>query len=264
MFHYASWLALISILFLVLERLFPGQREQPLLRRQLLGDLGWLALNGHFFNVATGALTAWAATRSGELLGPLGLLPASPLLAGASLPAQIFILLVVADFLQWCVHNLLHRVPWLWTFHKVHHSAEALDFVVNFRFHWMEILVYRTALWLPLTWLGASGPATFIVAIFGTLWGDFNHSNLDVSLGALGRVFNTPRMHLWHHDITDEGGAAKNFGIVFSLWDHLFGTVFWPRNRRPRELGYPGMEEMPRGFLGQAAWPLVRRAGRPL
>ncbi len=256
--RYAGWLLGISLLFLVLERLFPWRREQPLLRRELLGDLGWLAVNGHLFNVASAGLTAWMAARSGELLRPLGLVPGSPLLADASLPVQFVTLLVVADFFQWCVHNLLHRVPWLWAFHKVHHSAESLDFLVNFRFHWMEILVYGAGLWLPLIWLGASGTAGFAVAVFGTAWGDFNHANLNVGLGALGRVFNSPRMHLWHHDITDEGGSAKNFGIVLSLWDHVFGTGFWPRDRSPRQLGYPGMQEMPRGFVGQMLWPLGR------
>jgi sterol desaturase/sphingolipid hydroxylase (fatty acid hydroxylase superfamily) len=260
---YVTWLGGITIAFTVLERLFPWRRDQPFLRRELLGDLGWLVVNGHLFNVATAGLTAWTALRAGELLRPLGLLPSTPLLAGSSLAVQFVTLLVVSDLVQWCVHNLLHRVPWLWTFHKLHHSAEALDFVVNFRFHWMEILVYRAGLWLPLLWLGASGPAAFAVAVFGTVWGDFNHSNLNVSLGPLGRVFNNPRMHLWHHDISDEGGAAKNFGIVFSLWDFVFGTAFWPRDRSPVRLGYPGMEEMPRRFPGQLVWPLGRAVAAP-
>jgi len=50
-------------------------------------------------------------------------------------------------------HNLLHRVPWLWTFHKVHHSITTMDWIGNWRFHWMEIVVYKTLQWLPLAWL---------------------------------------------------------------------------------------------------------------
>ncbi|HEX9185803.1 MAG TPA: hypothetical protein VGB87_01940, partial [Vicinamibacteria bacterium] len=62
----------------------------------------------------------------------------------------------------------------------------------------------------------------------------------------------------WHHDASDEGGVAKNFGIVLSLWDFVFGTAFWPRERSPGRLGYPGDREMPRGLLGQLAWPVAR------
>ena len=84
-----------------------------------------------------------------------------------------------------------------------------------------------------------------------TVWGDLNHANLDSGLGRLGYVFNTPRMHLWHHDQSTEGGTAKNYGIVFSLWEHLFGTAYWPRERSPERLAYPGMEEMPGTLAGR-------------
>ena len=75
-----------------------------------------------------------------------------------------------------------------------------------------QIVVYKTTQWLPLAWLGASREAAFAVAVVSTLWGDFNHSNLDVGLGRLGTVLNSPRMHLWHHDQSDEGGGR------YALW----------------------------------------------
>jgi sterol desaturase/sphingolipid hydroxylase (fatty acid hydroxylase superfamily) len=94
--------------------------------------------------------------------------------------------------------------------------------------------------------------------VIGTVWGNLNHSNLDWDAGPLSRVFNSPRMHLWHHDASDEGGVAKNFGVILSAWDFLFGTAWWPRDRNPERLGYPGDREMPRGLVGQLAWPLAR------
>jgi sterol desaturase/sphingolipid hydroxylase (fatty acid hydroxylase superfamily) len=123
----------------------------------------------------------------------------------------------------------------------------------------MEIVVYKSAQWLPLALLGASGEAAFVVAVVSTVWGDLNHANLNVGLGPLGYVLNSPRMHLWHHDQSDEGGTAKNFGIVLSLWDHLFGTAYWPRDRSPARLGYPGIEEMQGGLVGELTWPLSKR-----
>jgi sterol desaturase/sphingolipid hydroxylase (fatty acid hydroxylase superfamily) len=111
----------------------------------------------------------------------------------------------------------------------------------------------------PLAWLDASPEAVVAVAVVTTLWGDFNHANLDVGLGPLGYLLNSPRMHLWHHDQSSEGGVAKNFGIVFSAWDFLFGTAHWPSDRSPARLGYPGDEEMPSSLLDQLTWPLSRR-----
>jgi sterol desaturase/sphingolipid hydroxylase (fatty acid hydroxylase superfamily) len=256
---YVHWLLATSAAFVLLERLFPWRGGQRLLRRGWLRDVGFVALNGHFFSLLTAAATgavAVAATRAFRFLGLR--FEGSPV-ADWPFLAQFAVFLVLADFLQWCIHNLLHRVPWLWTFHKVHHSITTMDWIGNWRFHWMEILVYKGLQWLPLAWLGASPGAIFAVAVVTTFWGDFNHANLDVGLGPIGYVLNSPRMHLWHHDQSSEGGAAKNFGIVFSLWDHVFGTAYWPRERSPERLGYPGMAEMPGTLIGEILWPLTSR-----
>ncbi len=257
--NYLHWLVASSVAFVVLERLFPWRRDQALLRPGWLRDLGFLGLNGHFFSMGTALLTGALAAGTTRALQDLGLR-----LSGSPVPswpfaAQFVAFLVLADFLQWCVHNLLHRVPALWTFHKVHHSITTMDWIGNWRFHWMEILIYKTAQWLPLAWLGASPGVVLAVAVAGTFWGDFNHANLNVGLGPLGYLFNSPRMHLWHHDVSSEGGVAKNFGIVLSLWDFLFRTAYWPRDRSPARLGYPGGEEMPSSFIGEVAWPFARR-----
>jgi sterol desaturase/sphingolipid hydroxylase (fatty acid hydroxylase superfamily) len=256
---YLHWLIGLSVGFVVVERLFPWRAGQALLRPGWVRDLGFLALNGHVISLLTAGVNGLAAAQATSLLQRAGLEIGSSPVAGWPLAAQFLAFLVLSDLLQWSVHNLLHRVPPLWTFHKVHHSIHTMDFVGNFRFHWMEIVVYKTAQWLPLALLGASGEAVFWVAVLSTFWGDLNHANLNVGLGPLGYVFNNPRMHLWHHDASDEGGVAKNFGIVLSAWDFLFGTAYWPRDRSPRRLGYPGDESMPEGLLGQIAWPLSPR-----
>ena len=255
---YVTWLVALTVLFVGLERLFPWRRGQRLFRPGWLRDLGWLALNGHFFSLWTAALNGAAAVLATKALASAGLAIRPSPVGSWPFAAQFVLLLVVSDFVQWLVHNLLHRVPVLWTFHKVHHSIGTMDFVGNFHFHWFEIVVYKAAQWLPLALLGASGEAALGVAVFGTFWGNLNHANLNVGLGPLGYVLNSPRMHLWHHDASDEGGVAKNFGIVLSVWDYLFGTAFWPRERSPERLGYPGDAEMPAGLLGQVAWPLVK------
>jgi sterol desaturase/sphingolipid hydroxylase (fatty acid hydroxylase superfamily) len=256
---YLRWLLLLSAAFALLERVRPQRPRQRPLRAGVLTDLCYLLFNGHFFAVLTAGVTVPLMAFVDGSLDTAGLLPANPFLAGRPAWVQFLVFLAVSDFLQWCVHVLLHKVPVLWKFHQVHHSVVDMDWAGNFRFHWMEIVIYRSLLYLPLLLLGGDPEILLAVAVFATAWGHFNHSNLDVSLGWAGRILNSPRMHLWHHDRSPEGGPAKNFGIVFSLWDYLFGTVYWPQERPPRELGYPGMETMPRDFLHQLAWPLVRR-----
>ena len=256
---YVNWLLATSAAFVLLERLFPWRQGQRAWRAGWLRDAGFVALNGHLFSLLTAAGVGAVAAATTEGLQAIGIrLQGSPVGAWP-LVVQFVVLLVVADFVQWCIHNLLHRVPWLWTFHKVHHAITTMDWIGNWRFHWMEILVYKSLQWLPLAWLGASPDAVFAVAVATTVWGDFNHANLDVGLGPLGYLLNSPRMHLWHHDQSSEGGAAKNFGIVFSLWDYVFGTAYWPRERSPERLGYPGMEEMPGTLTSEILWPLTSR-----
>ena len=257
---YLYWLVAISLVFVVLERLLPWRKGQALFREGWIRDLLFLAINGHWFAVLTAGLNTWLAVQAAALLRRSGLEIGPSPIAEWSFAAQFLAFLLLSDFLQWCIHNLLHRVPFLWTFHKVHHSITTMDWVGNFRFHWMEIFVYKSLQWLPLALLGAPGDVILAVAVFGTVWGDFNHSNLNAGLGPLRYVFNSPRMHLWHHDISDEGGVAKNFGIVLSLWDWIFRTVHWPLRRSPRALGYPGMDEMPSHLPGQLLFPLTRKA----
>ena len=98
--------------------------------------------------------------------------------------AVLLIGFLVRDFVQWWVHRLLHRVAWLWEFHKVHHSVEEMGFAAHLRYHWMETLVYRTIEYIPLALLGIGLYDFFIIHIFTLAIGHYNHSNFHVT----GRV----------------------------------------------------------------------------
>ena len=255
---YWKWLAAISIAFLLLERIRPARPAQRTLRPQFANDVFYLAFNGHIWALLTGGASAWLASQADAGLALVSLLPESGWLSGKHVALQFVVYLVLSDFLQWCVHVLLHRVPFLWQFHKVHHSIKQMDWAGNFRFHWMELVVYRSLLYVPLLWLGGDHEPLLAVWVAGSAWGHFNHANLPVSIGPLGYLLNSPRMHLWHHDSSDEGGVAKNYGIVLSVWDYLFRTAYWPRDRAPEMIGYPGDGEMPPGLPHQMAFPYAR------
>ena len=131
---YLYWLLGTSAAFILIERLFPWRREQPALRPGWLRDVGFVALNGHVFALATATVTGAVAVSATKALHAVGLrLEGSPVPRWPFL-AQFLLFLVVADFLQWCIHNLLHRVPALWELHKTHHSVVdgEMDFIVSF------------------------------------------------------------------------------------------------------------------------------------
>ena len=262
MMTYWIWLVGISLTFAMLERLFPARPNQKALRPQLLNDLFYLAFNGHWWALITGGVIGTIAVKTRELLLSLSLAPEDSLLTGSPYIVQFLVYFLVVDFLQWWVHRLLHAVPLLWQFHKVHHSIHTMDWAGNFRFHWVELIVYRSLLYIPLIWLGGDSGPLFAVAVFATAWGHFNHSNLRLNIGPLAYLFNSPQMHLWHHDSSSEGGIAKNFGIVLSCWDYLFGTVFWPKERAPERIGYQGDDEIPPDVPRQMAFPLLRNDTR--
>ena len=257
---YVVGLALLSALFVAAEAVRPGRPQQRQLRRGLVSDLAFLVFNGHFLGVGLYFLATRAILPPVDAaLRALGVYPYVYRNAAASWPwwAQALLLVIGFDFLQWAIHRLLHAVPWLWQFHKVHHSVVdgEMDWIVSFRFHWAEAVVYKTLQYLPLAFFGFGAPAVLIQALVGTAVGHLNHSNLDVGYGRWRYILNSPRMHLWHHDAD---GPAKNFGIIFSAWDWIFGTARLPA-RAPERLGFPDLAELPRGFIGRSLWPLWRR-----
>jgi sterol desaturase/sphingolipid hydroxylase (fatty acid hydroxylase superfamily) len=249
---YAVWLFGFSLLFIVLERFSP-QRESPLLRREWKQDLFYIVFNGEYL----GLLIGLAAIRITPYLDPYVSLR---LLGGVPLFWQTAILIVVFDFLQWGIHNLLHRVPWLWEFHKLHHSIQQMDWIGNWRFHCAEVIVYRSLLYVPSALLGFSGEAMFIQGLVNTFAGHFAHSNTSFRLGPINYVVNGPEMHRWHHVHPDAGPPDRNFGIVFSIWDWLFGTAYLPPGPGPSRYGFDGIEHYPRGIVGRFVAPF-RPAG---
>ncbi|MEM7263471.1 MAG: sterol desaturase family protein [Planctomycetota bacterium] len=175
--QYWVWLVAISLICFVLERLWPWRKRQRALRRQFAQDLIWLVLNGHYVGIAVafaGDHLLRSALPALEQLRELELLAAQPGWL------QFVVFFLFKDLLEWGVHNLLHRVPLLWHFHKLHHSIEELDWIGNFRFHWMEVVIYKSLTYLPLVILGVDGSVILAIAVVTLLtnWVNTNGENL--------------------------------------------------------------------------------------
>lgn len=259
---YPLSLAALSALVMALEHFFPWRKGQKQLRPRLGSDFLHLVFNAHFLGVLLAGLAdTWVLPHLDAALAGRGWTDAIYRNSASTWPlwAQIVVALVVLDFVQWCVHNLLHRVPFLWEFHKAHHSIVdgEMDWIVSFRFSWLEVIVYKTILYLPMVYFGFAWESLMFHAIFGTLIGHLNHANLDLGHGPWRYVLNSPRMHIWHHDYDVDEKTTVNYGIIFSTWDWLFGTAKMP-DHPPKRLGFAGVEEFPPTFFAQEIWPLQR------
>lgn len=262
--NYFYWLTGLSLVFFALEVIRPWRREQPKFRQDFWLDAFYMYFNYFLFSLII--FSAGSNVVSNAFNDFLGLFGITNMVAFhlETWPAwaQMLTLFVVSDFLAWNVHRLLHRVPWLWEFHKVHHSVEQMGFAAHLRYHWMENVIYKSLQYIPLSMLGFGLVDFFLVYILQTAWGHFNHSNLQVNLGPLKYIFNSPRMHIWHHahDLPENRRYGMNFGITLSLWDWLFGTVHWPSNGRDIRLGFPGLKRFPKRFFGQVIYGFRKRS----
>jgi sterol desaturase/sphingolipid hydroxylase (fatty acid hydroxylase superfamily) len=257
---YAAWLFGFSVLFLFCERLMP-RRKLKVLRKGIWNDLFYLIVNGEYLGVLIGAIAIYVIAVFDRALDLAHLKEYvyMGVMADRPLWLQFLILLIVFDFCQWGIHNLLHRVPWLWEFHKVHHSITDLDWIGHWRFHWFEAMFYKMMLYIPAAFFGFSAVAMFWYAVVSTCVGHFAHSNLRLRIGPLRYIINSPEMHVWHHNHPSAGPFNKNFGLTLSLWDWLFGTAHVPKHRDPQRLGFDGDETFPRSLWRQLLIPITTR-----
>ena len=203
---------------------------QLLIGRQLLAAVG--ALPALIGATALGiAVARWLSHLLGA--GPLqGTLPAWGI---AAIYAVTF--LVAWDASRFVLHWMMHRVPVLWAFHQVHHSAEVLTPLTIHRVHPVETVLYAARgagvtgvvagvfFWL----FGTSTPAAALVAITGAgvalnaVFGNLRHSHVWLRFGRWERWFVSPAQHQLHH-ADDPATYNTNYGVWLAVWDRLLGT----------------------------------------
>lgn len=246
---YFILLLIISGGVFVLERVFPW-RDQKILRDYFWRDLFFLFFNGEVFAFSL----AWIELSFLGLAGYNTLISSKPLvLTDLALWLQVIIFMVSKDFIEYWIHRLLHSNNFLWSFHKIHHSVTTMDFWCNFRFHFMEIIFYKHLGFLIPLLIGVDFTAVFIGACVATAIGHLNHSNISWSYGPLKYIFNNPRMHLWHHEIRPQFNMVRNFGVVFSSWDFIFGTAYINEKVQP-QIGLDDHGFTEKYPLGSFAW----------
>jgi sterol desaturase/sphingolipid hydroxylase (fatty acid hydroxylase superfamily) len=209
------------------------------------------------------ALGIGAAGAVGDGMRAAGWMPAWP--ASWPLPLQIVFGLFLAEVLSYWQHRLVHRVPWLWRFHALHHSGERLNLLRAGRFHLVDIGLAAFLVILPLAALGAPPAILAWVTALSGVFGVLEHANLRIRTPAwLGWLICTPAVHRHHHSRTLRESDG-NFSTLLMLMDVLFGTYQRPRPDGPPAVGIE-VDPVTRGFWNQVMSPFrrPRRPGRPL
>ena len=221
-----------------------------------------IGLGGLSFAIATPIVAVTLVDASGSL-------PAADATAGLWPGAGValaLVLFLIDDLCRYLLHLVHHKVPVLWPFHEVHHSAEVLSPLTFFRAHPVYFFV-QTALISA-----CSGVAQAAVAILAFGWIDpwvfyaatlpsllymlcgvhLRHSHVPLRYGRVAEwLLISPYLHQIHHSI-DPAHRDRNFGEVLSIWDRLFGTLHLAHHDQPLAFGltddhgnrvqpYPGM-----------------------
>jgi sterol desaturase/sphingolipid hydroxylase (fatty acid hydroxylase superfamily) len=254
----ATLLALFGLLAaIVLEHV--GPRERYSWRERLPGIL--MNAVSSPLQLALVLPLTWMWGKLG--LGPLLVVPLWHWLepfGTAGYLTQIIVLVAVADFLAYWRHRVEHA--WLWPVHVVHHAPRELH-VANDLGHPVQNIFNFVFILVPMSLIQIDGPATpFVVGAIVTLAGYYIHSPVEWHLGSLRRLIVDNRFHRIHHSL-EPRHFDKNFGIVFSVWDYLFGTAYSPGEEWPAV----GVAEVaaPRTVMQFLTLPLIMvRGGKPI
>jgi sterol desaturase/sphingolipid hydroxylase (fatty acid hydroxylase superfamily) len=249
-------LFLMALIYVPIERLWPQYPTQGTFRDQWTLDVVYF-LSTHLPIQILSFLVLFPATQAARFL-------AVPALAGfiAGLPwvLQLVLAIVVADFAEWAIHLALHKVPYLWRFHSIHHSSKALDWIAGSRSHFLDDTLVRGFILVPLM-LGFSQNVIVAYLIFVTLHATWTHCNFRPNARWLEQILVMPRYHHWHHSSQKEA-IDKNFAIHFPWIDRLFGTYYFPA-QWPELYGLDA-ENVPRGFIRQTYEPFLKGNTRAL
>lgn len=250
-----------GLMFAPLERLFPRRADQRLFRTEWREDLFYFLVSSMLVQLMTFlalAPSTFVMAKTG------GLAEFRAAVASQPWALQFLEAMLLTDLAQYWFHRLFHRVPFLWGFHAVHHSAKSMDWLAGARMHFVEIILLRGVTSLPLLTLGFAPSVMQAYVGFVYVYSSLVHANLRGDFPLIGRFLVTPRFHHWHHAIEPEA-VDKNFAIHFPWLDRLFGTHLLPAGQWPSGYGVP--EQVPQGYRAQALYPfrqLRASAPRPL
>ena len=184
-------------------------------------------------------------------------------------------LFVLDDFARYWLHRWLHKIPILWSFHKVHHSATRLNPFTVFRTHPVEAALFsiRSALVQGIasaifffffgnkvTLMMVLGASIFTF-MFNLLGANLRHSPVSIHYWKLLEcIIMSPAQHHIHHSNAKEH-IDKNFGVALSFWDWMFGSLCLSRAGEKLKFGFSGKQSSVHHSLKGLYFEPIQEAG---
>ncbi|WP_290664017.1 sterol desaturase family protein [Ignavibacterium sp.] len=240
-----SMLIIISaaVLFLILERLFPYNKGQEVLREGFFDDLALYTIAQSY--ILSILIFSYIINFIDSATGISRL----KLFADIPIWIQLVFFTITHDIYIYWMHRWQHSNKWLWRIHEAHHSPKKVDWLSGSRSHALEILINQTVEFAPIVLLGSPPEVIAYKGLISAVWGMYIHSNLDVKTGWLQKIINGPEMHRWHHSTGK--GRNRNFATKFAIWDWLWGTAFLPPSK-PDEYGLKTF--FPKNYFAQTIY----------
>ena len=132
------------------------------------------------------------------------------------------LLFVSADFCYWCMHFMSHNCRFFWMTHSVHHSSNEFNLTVALRSDIFQVFT-KFIYFIPLAFFGFKAEHIMLVYLISQIYGNFLHTNHTKSSKWIEYLLITPSLHRVHHS-SELLYLDRNMGMVFSVWDRLFGT----------------------------------------
>jgi sterol desaturase/sphingolipid hydroxylase (fatty acid hydroxylase superfamily) len=236
----------LLLLFVPMEKVFPA-KKQKILRPNWLLDMCFFL--GQY--LLWGGLVLWTLNYFRDYLDAVVPHSFQLLVKAQPIVWQAIEALLISDILIYWGHRLQHNVDFLWRFHKVHHSAEHLDWLAAHREHPIDSIYTVGLINLPAFVMGFPLESIAGVIAFRGLWAIYIHSNVRLPLGPVRMLIGSPEIHHWHHDLDRHAG---NYANLSPLMDIVFGTYSCP-DYEPEKFGI--REETPKSYLGQLTEPML-------
>ena len=184
----------------------------------------------------------------------------------------MLLVFLAVEFGYWFSHFMMHKIPFLWEFHKVHHSAEVLTPLTEWRQHPLELALFPILMGGaaclvqgPMVWYFGAGAQVIdpmktnliSMAFWYTLL-HLRHSELPFyATGVLGKIVQAPAHHQVHHS-TNPAHFDMNLGFCLSIWDWLFGTLYVPKKGEKFSYGLGHKDDALETAVGSLIAPIGR------
>lgn len=240
-------LLFLALVFIPMEKVFAAKPNQNTFRKHWLLDLSYFL--GQY--LLWSGLVLWILNHFNFWLDNFVSQSFRAKVQTQPLWLQAIEVLFFSDLLIYWGHRLQHKIDFLWRFHKVHHSAEHLDWLAAHREHPIDSIYTIGLINLPAFLMGFELEALAAIVAFRGIWAIYIHSNVRLPIGPLKILIGSPELHHWHHDIERDTG---NYANISPIMDKIFGTYVCPKTE-PENYGIK--EDFPKTYVGQMLKPIT-------